>query len=505
MESEIPSGAPQPRKGAKPNKETHTLNGHGAKPKNWREQYNAEIAEGWRVDASGKLIKPDDPAEWDRLQKRKAHSAAPPPRIPWPAPYAGPMADLVDACQRSAKRKQPELATMGVLVAMAACISSVYQLEGDGLRCNLYGTGSAMSARGKDIIKRMAQLMAAHAKALNLGAPGSGPGFQDALVSYQPMLSVIDEAHGYFAASNDRRGSPHVAQTLPVMLDLYTASSGMYVPRLLASERSKRNKGQTQPPVAHPMFNLLAFSTPERLRGALTVENIMEGLMGRMLVAIGADNSEDLMDFATSALVLPDSVQAVIKDLGLVLQRGTAAMEGEPVAFVNVKLDKGALERLKQMDSDDAQARKRMAEGSLERTLNMRAVERVTRIAMVPAIWANPAAPVITLEMLDWAHRVALASDSHMLALIGIEGSALGGDDQDSRDAARVLRAIRSYISRTGEERCPRPALQQNTGLHKKRLDAALEFLVDTQQIEAEEQSSAGAVRNYNAKFYRVV
>ncbi len=202
--------------------------------------------------------------------------------IQFPAPFQGVMSDVVEAALKSAPVPQPALTTLAALIGMAASCSGHYRLPSDG-RLNLFGIGVASTGWGKDHPCKVAIAIAMKNNARIIGRAASGQGLEDALENHRAMLTVMDEFAHVMSAINDPKAPGYTRDLAANILKLFSNSNGVYHTRQKAASKH-------EPPsrmVVHPCLNLIAFATPEKLGEAMSVSNIEDGLMGRLLFASG--------------------------------------------------------------------------------------------------------------------------------------------------------------------------------------------------------------------------
>lgn len=364
--------------------------------------------------------------------------ATPPATVPlqvadaFPPPYPGPMAALVQAVLDVAPKPQPELATLAALVAMAAACPGSVRTAG-GMRLNLYGLGVAATGAGKDLPRSSAIELAIAAGAKIIGRPASGQGLEDELETGRGMLAEIDEVAHMLQASNAPGAPTYLIELASVLLKLFSASQGHYNTRVLAKVKgasAARN-------VRSPCFNLLGFTTPQKLGQALTFGNIADGLAGRMLFVRGRDYVIPRMPrgaFTVPPLVREraEELQHAIAVADLVHDSGDTVIAGEPDA-----------DALREQLLVDLEQRPALGDADFAHALFVRAWEKVERIAGVLAVWDNPREPVMRRAHVEWARSAVLASDAAFLdfAKNHMHASTV------QADAARVLEILRKCIS----------------------------------------------------------
>ena len=395
-------------------------------------------------------------------------------------PFRGPMADAVAAGLATSTKPQPELTMLAALIGMASCCEGHYHLPSGG-RLNLYGVGVADTGWGKDRPREVGIAVARAGGAKLIGKPASGQGLEDTLTSYQGILCEVDEAAHLVETLNGANKPAYLIELSSVLLRLFSASAGTYNPRVKAAS------GKTPPPtpILHPCVNLLGFATPEKLGQAANVENISEGLVGRLLFTFGRP---DVPPKRYKKLAIPESVL----ERGQEIQRAIAVGRfDDDDDGVEIQIEPDADARLDELlNKFDARAAK--APSPFAKALLVRSFEKCERVAGVLAVWDDPVKPRITLEHVTWAAHFVNASDSAVLRFCG---EYLHGG-QVQADAALVLKTIKRVInkeitpSRKNEQGyvkggfAPHSMVLRASKLDKRHLDEAIAYLFDLGDID---------------------
>lgn len=343
-----------------------------------------------------------------------------------PEPYPGPLSTLVKAMLRSAYIVQPDLAMLAALVGMASTIPGIFRYP-DGLRVNLYGAVLADTGEGKEAPLDAAQSFAAKCGAKTCSTPASGEALEDQVPTGAGLLVLIREAGHIFAVMAGKNAAPHHISLEKNLLDLFTASKRIHQKRSRAALRGQKAEHEEIP---YPMVNALLASTPVKLGDALSIDNIKDGMLGRILFAFGRQNAalnEDCTEFVTPP------------ELDFNSPMSDPIVEGLIEWAPELKEKRKVLER-------DAIRLKREAQADgadIEAALLARGFEKAKRIAGVLAVWENPKAPVVTLAMLDWSLRVVKASDDGLQVFVRKYMHA----DQVRADAATIIETMRRILA----------------------------------------------------------
>ena len=397
------------------------------------------------------------------------------PAIPaMPAPFSGVMKEIVDSALASSFKPQLSIMTLSVLIAMASACGGRYSLP-SGMRLNLYGLGVAGTGEGKDHPLQVSRIVAKRAGAILAGAAGSSQGIEDSLVSNAGILSTIDEISHVLAAINDSDSPTHLKSQAGAYLALYSASKALYTTRALANTPSRT--------IANPCLNLLGFSTPEGLGRALRLENVTDGLLGRMLMATAPGHVSVRRvkeEFSISTLAVQRSDE-------ITFQRMPSEM---PTADLKIVVSPDASARLDVLlllfDTEKKEAES-------EQALLARSYEKVERIAGVLAVWDAPYNPIISQAHVNWAEAAVRSSNANVCKFV--KGHLFA--DAVQADAGHVLVIIERILTgvikpNTASDsiaiaQClaPRTLTLRYSKLNKKNFDLAVEHLVALGEVES--------------------
>lgn len=347
-----------------------------------------------------------------------------------PSPFPGFMAQAVAIALDTAQKQQPDLTTLGVLTAMASVCPGTFCYP-DGMRLNLYALAVAPTVAGKGHVISVATAIVRAGEAMLLGDFASGAGVEDALVTVQGMLSIVDEIAHTLAARGER-GNHHLKGVEQQLLRLYSASNGIYTTRAKA--------GCSPRSIENPCLNLLGFAVPVKLGEALSDGDVVSGLLNRMLIAVG-DGSAPPRLGVRRRFELTSEMKT---RLGEVVKAGrlgaVISVSGEVQAAIDELATRLHLDMME------------LPEEAAERLLLGRTLEKALRIAGLLSVYDQPDGPELTLEHLDWGVRFARASDAIMLRFI--REHMHGGKVQ--ADAAKVMTIVAALLR--GDVRSARPS-----------------------------------------------
>jgi len=337
-----------------------------------------------------------------------------------PEPFPGVMAELVCSMLESSRRRQPQVALLAALTAMAACVPGNYFLRGGG-RMNLYGLGCIATGLGKEHYRASAEAIVDAAGSSVIGQPASGEGLEDEVIKAgdrAAIFSAVDEVAHLLGAMGDSRAAPYLRTLSANMLKLFSASATTY--------RTRSRAGLPGVPVKNPCVSFLGFSTPEKLGEAVSEANITDGLLGRMLLLLG-DESAQLIRPARHF----DHPAEVILQSGEFVRDATKLVEVGTTPEADRELD--ALMSASDIEDGDP----------VFAALQRRTFEKIDRIAGVLAVWDRPACPEIHPPHVEWAAAMVRASNFAFREFLRKHQHA----SKAHADAERVLNVCRRIVS----------------------------------------------------------
>lgn len=285
---------------------------------------------------------------------------------------------------------------------------------------------------------------------------------------------VFDEFGITLQDVNSRHKSGPAASIRKFLLAIYDQAGSRFDGRAYASEETKKD----DTPIDGPALTVLGMTTPSTLYAGLSEASVSDGFLNRFIFATGAAPEDikppPLHRDAKPPAELVDALRRALE----VFPRSPgnlAAVFGK----VDIEFDGG----------QDGAAYSRWAEvfmwehakawDDTERHINGRASENTIRLATLRAISRDPAAPVVTVEDVEWGwaivHRsIAIISD-------GIERHMA----ESPADALRklILEALRT--AKNGELHHSKLLERRGIrGAETWQLEDALNWLIASGQIE---------------------
>lgn len=245
-------------------------------------EYGAELAES--LLASVKPITPENPPKHIQAKARAKTTDDWPQELLSPPGYVG---DLAKWIIKTANRPQPKLAVIASIVGAGALFGGKVRDFSNG-RTNIYGIGVAETSAGKDRpFKAIEEIFyAAGAGALlGGGRVTSDTAIELGLQNNRTQLWNIDEVGDYFKGIK-RSGmgagnSPHLSTIIPCLKQMWSCAACMY--------RGKQKADGEFRTITEPHACLWGLTTPGRFYEGFSSDELEDGFMPRILIAISKD------------------------------------------------------------------------------------------------------------------------------------------------------------------------------------------------------------------------
>jgi hypothetical protein len=263
----------------------------------------------------------------------------------------------------------------------------------------------------------------------------------------------------------------------------------MYNTRVKAKSSGSATPGKS---IEHPCLNLLGFATPEKLGEALIKGNAEDGLLGRMLFAQG--NSSARPERRPQSFRLPPAVIRRCEQIDSQRKVINDSLE----CITQVELTDDADERfwVITLECDDFATNHRL--DPISKQVQMRSAEKVERISGVLAIWDSPSNPCVTLSHIDWAYRFVKYSND----VLGKFLSSRMFNSQAEANANKVLsvffKILKGELAPSNANQLkmiksgnvPHSALLRHSHLERQEFSGAIEYLVNTEQLNSSTSQS---------------
>ncbi|GAB5501175.1 MAG: bifunctional DNA primase/polymerase [Pseudohongiellaceae bacterium] len=405
-----------------------------------------------------------------------------------PSAFEGVLSELLGYIISTARRPQPMLALGASLCALGALMGRKYRTP-TNLRSNLMIVGLAESGAGKNHAREVINELfvgAGLTRYLGGNRIASGAGLLTALHRQPSTLFQIDEFGMFLSAAADRRRSPrHITEILDLMTELYSSAGGV----LLGAEYANRDGNDPRRDLNQPCLCLYGMTTPLHFWNALGAANVIDGSLARFLVLQAQEaypEENELAGIRTAPMSLIEGLQFLESAGGragsnLAEAGGDLSTAPDPLT---VEMDPAASRAFKAL-SMDMTSRLREAAGTQDTSVLARVGENAAKLALVRAVAADPADPLIQSQDADWAIGFARYWSERTLAEI----KAHIADNQTEREHKRVLEIIRKHTQKGG---ITRSQLTRDTQfLDKRKRNEIIEALIEAGLVETVMRESA--------------
>ena len=457
--------------------------------------YHLAMERGWRPDAALVLdgaapAEPVHPAAGLLASLEVTSEEPEEPRrstLTLPRPPAldrldGALGLLVRHILASAIRPQPWLAVGAALAALGTLMGRKVRTQSN-LRSNLYVLGIAESGGGKDHARKVIKevfLQAGLADHLGGERIASGAGLITALTRQPASLFQIDEFGKFTANVADKRRAPkHLSEIWDLFTELATSAGTTFFGAEYADQKERPRQD-----IIEPCASIHGVSAPGPFWEALKSGSLQDGSLARFLVFRSEDDIPDRNRRPAPLADLPPELLAAVQAVAAVgagRVRGNLADVGAPGTKpdpLTVAMDAEAALLFDDLDGEMTR-RQRAAVGTDQSAVLARVWENTAKVALIKAVSAEPADPVIRRDDVQWAREVV----DHCTATLLIQAERHLADNDHEANHKKVLRLIES----AGTEGLSRTDLYKKTHSVGDKRDAVLSALIQAGQITATE------------------
>ena len=320
----------------------------------------------------------------------------------------------------------------------------------------------------------------------------SGPGLEDALLVNPSLLFQMDE---FDTLLNELKDKTTLSEgMMKNILSFFSESASFHAMRkkgltdrereLLASGVRKNLGGQV---IRFPSLTIFGTAVPEHFYNALSLRALTNGLLARTLVFESGHRGE--RGRGPFEEPLPGEVLQTAQMLSMREKDPNWLLK--PVRMTVPDADDvfEALEAIRAEEDRLYKASERARDGA-GMAVWARGVELAGKLALLYAVSENPTIPKITARGVLWAWKLVQHSSRRMLAMV----EAYVADDAEDADAQKLKRFIGEY----GRKGVMRSVASNRLHLSKKRMDAAVQTLLDRRVIE--EYDGKGGAKLYRLK-----
>lgn len=418
---------------------------------------------------------------------------------PTPAPSTDWLDDLGDnpigqfvrfVCD-TALRPQPFITLGAALTVFGTAAGRRYAGPTD-LRTNLYAIGICDSGGGKDHpIKRATELMIQAGQQKKMGGSkiASGQAMITDLTNNPSLMYAIDEVGFLIASAADRKRAPkHATEIIDNLTAFYSQANSTFLGTSYADQSEQG--GKPRKVIEQPCLSLFGVTTPSVFWGSLTSSNVMDGSLARMVI-FQSENDYPDPQYDVQRRDMPASLVIAIQRIveGAAGHKALPLGEGPAQApkpyVVPYADDEAKLVARAMLDEQTNMLREHR--GTSQTSIIARLAENAAKIALIRAIAANPAAPVLTVADLHWGNKVARQSVDSLLRAVK---QSVADNEQEAK-----LKRLHGLIAKAGAKGMAHTdlSLQARFMGGKRALNEALDFLIDGGSISViEVQPVAG-------------
>jgi hypothetical protein len=266
----------------------------------------------------------------------------------------------------------------------------------------------------------------------------SGSGLLSALSRNPSCIFQLDEFGAFLKKAINPRAPKHVAEIWDFLTELATSAGSVFLGAEYADQRERPRQD-----IIEPCCVIHATTVPQTFWEALNPGFLRDGSFARWLLFVSDDPLPRLNTTPADMKAVPpaliDGLQAIAA--GAAIPGKVGNLVGVAVATpqpYTVPYDAAAAAMLADL-AEAITERQRLHLGSSISALLARCWEHITRIAMIHAISANPAAPVITTASVEWAEQVVAYCTDTMIQ----DSSRYVSDNDLEQQIKRVLSIIR--------------------------------------------------------------
>lgn len=333
-----------------------------------------------------------------------------------------PIGQFVRFVCDTALRPQPFITLGAALTVFGTAAGRRYAGPTD-LRTNLYAIGICDSGGGKDHpIKRATELMIQAGQQKKMGGSkiASGQAMITDLTNNPSLMYAIDEVGFLIASAADRKRAPkHATEIIDNLTAFYSQANSTFLGTSYADQSEQG--GKPRKVIEQPCLSLFGVTTPSVFWGSLTSSNVMDGSLARMVI-FQSENDYPDPQYDVARRDMPASLVMAIQRIveGAAGHKALPLGEGPaqaPKPYVVPYADDEAKMVARAM-LDEQTNMLREHRGTSQTSIIARLAENAAKIALIRAIAANPAAPVLTVADLHWGNKVARQSVDSLLKAV---------------------------------------------------------------------------------------
>lgn len=365
---------------------------------------------------------------------------------------------VMDFNLRGAIRPQPELALAGALSLLGAITGRKVAGE-TRLRTNLYAIGLCDTGGGKDrgLQANKQLLMAAGMERfIPMEDLASAAALVNAMKSQPAVLLQIDEIGKFLRATKDTTANPHLAEVVTVLMKFFSCANSFYAGKGYA-DTDKKNQ------LVNPHVCLYGVSVPQSVMESISVENMTDGFLSRLMIFEASDNSPAAVRYP----IFDDPSEDLVNELKWwnEYQPGTGNLAGLNTPCPRVILDGPGVNDM--FYAAEEWYREQREAGEAGAALWTRAAEKARKLALLYQLSVDRESHELNQEAATWALDVVLHLTKRMIFMSRdwISDSRIGSDKN------KIIRLLR--------ERGPLPMWRIGRGMQHLKSKDLSELLSD--------------------------
>lgn len=305
---------------------------------------------------------------------------------------------VFDTFKNNCLFKQDILSLGASISILAHCFSKKYTIRFNNFvtPLNLYTLTIADTGRGKDSANSLIKQILADSYLTQsdvLGKVSSGEAIEDSLVRKNNRYAVLDEVSHFFKSMKTNQYQANIES---ILLELYSASRGVYYPR------SKANQENDTPPINNPILNFYGTTTPSSLFDVLKSKDIASGLLPRFLLF-----SSEMIN--QKAYIKRDMQKVNYK----IISKGIENILVPESFPISISLDDNAIKYYYDMIDEYVNI-----QDEVKRSIFSRVCENGLKIAGILAVCSNKSNPVINIKHIEYGISLSSYSAGQLYSFV---------------------------------------------------------------------------------------
>ena len=372
-------------------------------------------------------------------------------------------------------RYQPALALGASLCAVGAVMGHRYRTPSD-LRSNIMAVGICGAGLGKDHARKAINVLYDQAGISDvlLGDFASDAAIISAMHRNNSVgFGMTDELGDELAALSSKHSGSYESRIMRITKELFSSANSLYRGKEYANHKGDMNRKDLN----QPCLCVYGTSTPGQFFDALSGKKVLDGFLPRWLIFEG-DGYAPRRDGEISALTPPSGLVSDISDVWASLPTEGSLTIGVVRPHI-VDISEGARDKLNAL-SDYAEKRRieEYEKGSGLDALYARLYEHACKIALVAHKNRT-----IDYATACWATELVMFLSDRTVSLVH--------ENVSNSEYESTLLEVLALIKKRGSMR-KRELMRAKRAIPSRDLDKILHHLIETGNIEAEEESNPG-------------